>query len=107
ECGGIPSDRMPPISRALTKALSLIAGRKHQGEVSCRTCRAAYGDSHLSDNTALRRSSHMTKKQKVAARKNIEKAAQSAKRKRTIANLPAKTRTALGKEGAKTAKKKK
>jgi len=49
----------------------------------------------------------MTKKQKVAARKNIEKAAQSAKRKRTIANLPAKTRTALGKEGAKTAKKKK
>ena len=43
-------------------------------------------------------------KQRVAARRNIRKAAASAKRKRTISKLPKKTRTALGKEGAKVAK---
>jgi hypothetical protein len=48
----------------------------------------------------------MTDEQKAAARKNIKKAADVAKTKRTIANLPKKTRTALGKEGAKAAKKK-
>jgi len=37
-------------------------------------------------------------KQRTAARKNITKAAGAAKRKRTIANLPKKTRTALGKQ---------
>ncbi len=42
-------------------------------------------------------------KQKVAARKNIKKAA---KRKKTVAKLPKKTRTALGEEGAKAAKRK-
>jgi hypothetical protein len=47
-----------------------------------------------------------TSKQKAAARKNIKNAAKSAKRKRTIARLPKKTRTALGKEGAKAAKRK-
>jgi hypothetical protein len=47
-----------------------------------------------------------TAKQRAAARKNIKKAATAAKRKRTIAHLPKKTRTALGKEGAKKAKKK-
>jgi ABC-type transport system involved in Fe-S cluster assembly fused permease/ATPase subunit len=46
-------------------------------------------------------------KQKAAARKNIKKAAQAAKAKRTIAHLPARTRTALGKQGAKMAKRKK
>jgi hypothetical protein len=45
-------------------------------------------------------------KQKAAARRNINKAAGAAKRKRTIAHLPKKTRTALGKEGAKAAKRK-
>jgi ABC-type transport system involved in Fe-S cluster assembly fused permease/ATPase subunit len=45
-----------------------------------------------------------TAKQKNAARKNIKKAAQAAKRKRTIAHLPKSTRTALGKQGAKVAK---
>jgi hypothetical protein len=45
-------------------------------------------------------------KQRAAARKNIKKAAQAAKRKRTIAKLPKKTRTALGKEGAKAARRK-
>jgi hypothetical protein len=45
-------------------------------------------------------------KQKTAARKNIKKAAAAAKRKRTIAKLPKKTRTALGKEGAKAARRK-
>jgi hypothetical protein len=46
-----------------------------------------------------------TPKQKAAARQNIKKAAVAAKKKKTIAHLPKKTRTALGKEGAKAAKK--
>jgi hypothetical protein len=41
-----------------------------------------------------------------AARRNIRKAAAAAKRKRTIAHLPKRTRTALGKQGAKMARKK-
>lgn len=45
-----------------------------------------------------------TEKQRNAARKNIKKAAQSAKRKRTIAHLPKATRTALGKQAAKVAR---
>ena len=45
-----------------------------------------------------------SKKQKTAARKNIKKAAAAVKRKRTIVHLPKKTRTALGKQGAKVAK---
>jgi hypothetical protein len=46
-----------------------------------------------------------TQKQRTAARTNIRKAASAAKKKRTIAHLPKKTRTALGKEGAKAARK--
>jgi haloacetate dehalogenase len=38
-----------------------------------------------------------------AARRNIKKAVRAARRKRTIAHLPKRTRTALGKEGAKAA----
>jgi hypothetical protein len=45
-------------------------------------------------------------KQRTAARKNIRKAAAAAKRKRTVAKLPRRVRTALGKEGAKAAKRK-
>jgi hypothetical protein len=44
-------------------------------------------------------------KQKAAARRNIKKASAAAKKKRTISHLSKKTRTALGKEGAKAAKK--
>jgi hypothetical protein len=47
-----------------------------------------------------------TSKQRAAARRNIKKAAKAAKGKRTIAHLPKKTRTALGKQGAKVAKQK-
>lgn len=47
-----------------------------------------------------------TAKQRAAARRNIKKAATAAKRKRTVAHLPKRTRTALGKQGAKTARKK-
>jgi hypothetical protein len=47
-----------------------------------------------------------TIKQRTAARRNIKKAAKAAQRKRTIAHLPKNTRTALGKEGAKAARKK-
>lgn len=45
-------------------------------------------------------------KQRSAARKNIKKAAKAAKKKKTISKLPKKTRTALGKQGAKVAKQK-
>ena len=45
-------------------------------------------------------------KQKTAARKNIKKAARAAKKKRTIAHLPKATRTALGKQAAKVARRK-
>ena len=47
-----------------------------------------------------------TAKQRTAARRNIKKAAAAAKRKRTIAHLPKRTRTALGKQAAKTARRK-
>jgi len=45
-------------------------------------------------------------KQKAAARRNIRKAASAAKRKKTISNLPKKTRTALGKQASKVARSK-
>jgi hypothetical protein len=63
----------------------------------------------VSDQGALtsRRSSPMaTAKQRAAARKNIKKAAKAATKKKTISKLPKSTRTALGKQGAKMAKKK-
>jgi hypothetical protein len=47
-----------------------------------------------------------TAKQRAAARRNIRKAASAAKRKRTISKLPKKTRAALGKQGAKMARRK-
>lgn len=47
-----------------------------------------------------------TEKQRAAARENIKKAQKAAQEKRTIANLPKSTRTALGKQGAKVAKQK-
>jgi hypothetical protein len=46
-----------------------------------------------------------TTKQKSAARKNVKNAAAAAKRKKTISNLPKRTRTALGKKGASVARK--
>jgi hypothetical protein len=42
--------------------------------------------------------------QRAAARRNIRKAAKAARKKRTISRLPKKVRTALGKQGAKVAK---
>lgn len=47
-----------------------------------------------------------TAKQRTAARRNIKKAGAAAKRKRTIAHLPKRTRTALGKQAAKVVRKK-
>jgi hypothetical protein len=41
--------------------------------------------------------------QRKAARQNIKKAAKAARKKRTIADLPKSTRSALGKQGAKIA----
>jgi hypothetical protein len=46
-----------------------------------------------------------TEKQRQAAKTNIKKAQSAAKSKRTIANLPKSTRTALAKQGAKSRKK--
>lgn len=45
-----------------------------------------------------------TAKQKSAARKNVKKAARAARAKKTIAHLPKKTRTALGKQANKVKK---
>jgi hypothetical protein len=46
-----------------------------------------------------------TTRQRKAAKKNVAKAASKAKQRRTIAHLPKRTRTALGKKGAAAAKK--
>jgi hypothetical protein len=45
-------------------------------------------------------------KQAQAAKRNVRKARQAATEKKTIAKLPAKTRTALGKQGAAVARRK-
>ncbi|HEY7023751.1 MAG TPA: hypothetical protein VH371_02185 [Candidatus Limnocylindrales bacterium] len=47
-----------------------------------------------------------TEKQRAAARENIKKAQAAARSKRTISHLPKETRTALGKQGAKEAARK-
>lgn len=47
-----------------------------------------------------------TDKQRAAARKNIKKAQAAAAEKRTISKLPKETRTALGEQGARVARKK-
>ena len=47
-----------------------------------------------------------TRKQRQAARKNVKKAQSSARNKRTITKLPRRTRSALGREGAKAAARK-
>ena len=45
-----------------------------------------------------------TQKQRTAARRNVKKAQQAARKKRTIAHLPRKTRTALGKQASMVAR---
>lgn len=47
-----------------------------------------------------------TRKQTAAAKKNVQKAQQGAQRKRSLANLPKSTKTALGKQGAAVAQRK-
>jgi hypothetical protein len=47
-----------------------------------------------------------TKKQTQAAKKNVRKAAKAAEKKRSLANMPKATKTALGKQGAAVAKRK-
>ncbi len=42
----------------------------------------------------------VTTRQRKAAKKNVRKAISTAKRKKTIANMPKKTRTALGKQAS-------
>jgi hypothetical protein len=45
-------------------------------------------------------------KQRQAAKKNVTKAQAAAKKERSLANLPASTKTALGKQGAAVARRK-
>jgi len=47
-----------------------------------------------------------TTKQSQTAKRNVKKAQQAAKSKRTISQMPAETRTALGKQGAAVAQRK-
>ncbi len=47
-----------------------------------------------------------TQKQREAARKNVKKAQAAARQKRTISNMSSSTRSALGREGAKAAARK-
>ena len=47
-----------------------------------------------------------TTKQRQAAKRNVRKAIKAAKKQKTIAKLPTKTRTALGKQGAAVAQRK-
>jgi hypothetical protein len=47
-----------------------------------------------------------TKKQSQTAKRNVKKAQQAATSKKTIAHMPAKTRTALGKQAAAVAQRK-
>jgi hypothetical protein len=47
-----------------------------------------------------------TRKQTQAAKKNVRKAAAAAKNKRSLANMPKSTKTALGKQGAAVAQRK-
>ena len=47
-----------------------------------------------------------TSKQSQTAKRNVKKAQQAAKSKKTISNMPVKTRTALGKQGAAVAQRK-
>jgi hypothetical protein len=47
-----------------------------------------------------------TKKQREAARENVKKAQTGARKKKTISNLSSDTRSALGREGAKAAARK-
>lgn len=47
-----------------------------------------------------------SRKQQQAARKNVRKAAKAAREKRSLANMPKSTKTALGKQGAAVAQRK-
>jgi hypothetical protein len=47
-----------------------------------------------------------TTKQRQAAKRNVRKAIKAAEKQKTIAKMPKKTRTALGKQGAAVAKRK-
>jgi len=44
-----------------------------------------------------------TSRQRTATRQNTKKAQSAARRRRTLSRMPAKTRSAMGKEGAKAA----
>jgi len=88
---------------ARSEALSNTGNRSSRTK---RTSRRCAGGETLGSRTRQKDRHMSSAKQRAAARRNIKKAAAAAKRKRTVAHLPKKTRTALGKEGAKAAKRK-
>jgi hypothetical protein len=63
-------------------------------------------DAQLENLTGRENKIMATAQQIAAARLKVGKAAASAKKKRTVAHLPQKTRIALRKEGAKAARRK-
>src|SRR5215216_6161382 len=91
--------RRAALSRAMvgrTRVGHLPGSRRHGAARRCRGQRQ-----HV-----LRRIDMATTKQVRAAKRNVKRAQAAARSKRTIAHLPAKTRTALGKQGAAVARRK-
>ena len=73
-------------------------------DLSCNQSRNYQAAGAACDQPMLGATAMSSAKQRTAARKNVRKAATAAKSKRTIAHLDPKTRHALGKQGAKMAK---
>jgi uncharacterized protein YndB with AHSA1/START domain len=83
-----------------TKVVDLLTHARN--ELALRRLRRLV-EQHGSDmvTNELKEATEMaTQKQRTAARKNVRKAAKAAKNKKSIAHMPKKTRTALGKQGA-------
>jgi len=80
-----------------------VGGTKNHG---LRELSQTTGHQRAEMKSGIAGGSMATSKQKHAAEKNIKKAAAVARKRRTIAHLPKSTRTALGKQAASVAKKK-
>jgi len=79
---------------------------KHSGRGICGF-ESGSGWQYRNQSQAKKREADMaTSKQTRAARRNVTKAQDAASSKRTIAHMPKKTRTALGKQGAAVAQRK-
>jgi hypothetical protein len=63
-------------------------------------------DGYLPVTSPVEEATMATRKQKEAAKKNVRKAATAAKEKRSLAHMSSSTKTALGKQGAAVAQRK-